>query len=174
MTELVYIAALLIILRTGATVQNSFGQWRRLGLCEPDRHPIFPFYRWSSGKKIHSRESPKKKKKKATHLVMYFYPSERSKYVQDFNSFASTGKNNSYQSLTRSYVPTKYSIWFFSHIIFNPYYLYREGILSPHFISEETNSEKLIYQGHLICIWECWDSNLGRWVPMHTPTHKSI
>lgn len=41
-------------------------------------------------------------------------------------------------------------------------------------MGEEASSEKLIFQGHLAYTWERQDSNLGFWVSMHTPTHKSI
>lgn len=118
-------------------------------------------------------------KKNPIHLAMDFCPSERSKYVQDFYSLAATGENNNYQSLTRSFVPTTYSIWLFSHIIFDSItftnkIFTRKELFPPHFMGEEASSEKLIYQSHLACTWERQDSNLGLWVSMHTPTHKSI
>lgn len=91
-------------------------------------------------------------KKKSNSLGNVLLPI-RKKRVQDFNSFASTGENNSYQLLTRSCVPTTYSIWFFGHIIFNPITFTGQEFFPPtHFIGKETSSEKLIYQGHLACI----------------------
>ena len=78
--------------------------------------------------------------KKAVHLEMCFYSSERSKCVQQFNSSASTVENKSNLSLSKPCVPN-YSVWLFTHIIFNPIIFMRKEFFFPHCISKETSLE---------------------------------
>lgn len=53
--------------------------------------------------------------------------------------------------------------WGLYPIYLHSYYLHKEGIPFPHFISEKSSSEKLIFQGQSTCIQEHWASNLGPW-----------
>lgn len=56
--------------------------------------------------------------KKAIHLEVHFYSSERSKCVQQFNSSASTVKNNSFQSPEQA--SCTQVLWLLGHITFLP------------------------------------------------------